>query len=160
MFALRGRIGRLRYLAYSIVLNILMLIVGGVLVAILMSLSSSNEGLNFVLYTPPIIVSLMMAVRRLNDLNRNGWLCLLFFVPLVNVVGALWLLSASGTHGSNRYGPAPPPNTRATKALAWGGLVVAALLVMVVTIALPAYLEYRISAVIEEIGKPRPVPKN
>ena len=162
MFAMRGRIGRLRYLAYSIVLNILMLVVGGILVGILASMSFAVDLLAVLLYIPSIIVSLVMAIRRLNDMNQTGWLSVLILVPLVNFFVGLWLLFGPGTHGSNRYGPAPSPNTTAVKVLAWGGLAFGVVLVVIVAaVAVPAYVKYKqkAAAAIEEIEKAKQVPR-
>lgn len=46
-----------------------------------------------------------LASRRLNDMNRCGWLALLTFIPFVNVVFGLWLLFWLGDSGANAYGP-------------------------------------------------------
>lgn len=45
-------------------------------------------------------------VRRLHDLNKSGWLCLLVFVPLVNVILGIILLFKPGSHDVNRFGAA------------------------------------------------------
>lgn len=161
MFAMRGRIGRLRYLAYSIVLTILMLAVGGVLMGVLSTMVASVDVLAVLIYIPSIVVSLMMAVRRLNDMNQTGWLSVLILVPLINFFFGLWLLFAPGTAGSNRYGPAPSPNTTGVKILAWGGLIFgAALVVIIAAVAVPAYVKYKekAAAALEQIEKAKQAP--
>lgn len=161
MFAMRGRIGRLRYLAYSIVLTILMLAVGGVLMGVLSTMIASVDVLAVLIYIPSIVVSLMMAVRRLNDMNQTGWLSVLILVPLINFFFGLWLLFAPGSAGSNRYGPAPSPNTTGVKILAWGGLIFGgALVVIIAAVAVPAYVKYKekAAAALEEIEKAKQAP--
>ncbi len=48
-----------------------------------------------------------LSIRRLHDLNRNGWFWLLCFVPLVNFFLGIYLFFFRGTEGENRYGPDP-----------------------------------------------------
>jgi len=51
-------------------------------------------------------------VRRLHDTNRSGgW----YFIQLVPLIGAIWLLVLlllPGTHGSNRFGPDTVPDRK------------------------------------------------
>lgn len=42
--------------------------------------------------------------RRLHDLNKSGWLSLLVFVPLANVIMGIFLLFKPGSHEENKYG--------------------------------------------------------
>jgi uncharacterized membrane protein YhaH (DUF805 family) len=49
--------------------------------------------------------------RRLNDLDKTGWLQLILFVPLLGLLMELYLTFAPGTDGDNRFGPAPAPNS-------------------------------------------------
>lgn len=57
------------------------------------------------IFLPPLLA---VSVRRYHDTGRTGWLALLLFVPLINLLG-LALLCAPGTTGPNRYGPQPAP---------------------------------------------------
>ena len=49
--------------------------------------------------------NLVIQVRRFHDMNRSGWLILLFILPLVNIFVFFYLLLGSGTQGINHYGP-------------------------------------------------------
>ena len=71
-----------------------------------------------VLVVSYLYFSLLIAVRRLHDLNKSGWLILLFFVPVIQFFFILYLLIAPGTRGNNSYGM---PRTTALweKILAW-----------------------------------------
>lgn len=54
-----------------------------------------------------LIPSLAVAVRRLHDINKSGWLLLVIFIP---VIGFIWLLIyflRNGTYGPNQYGEDP-----------------------------------------------------
>lgn len=141
VFSLEGRIGRLRYLAWSLLLMLAGLalfgvasmgfaiseIVGGILLAIV------GIGL--------AVVSVQIGVQRLHDLGWSGWLWLLNLVPVVGGVFALLLLVVPGAAGANRFGPPPPPNSRAVKLLALLWLLVPVLGVLA-AIAIPAYQDY------------------
>ncbi|AJD48148.1 DNA translocase FtsK [Isoalcanivorax pacificus W11-5] len=148
--SLSGRIGRLRYLAYCMGL---MLITYPV-IFIIFSLSGLFTGqppgpMVFislaVVYLALLVFTFGYAVRRLNDMDQSGWLSLLMLIPLVNVIMVLVLLFARGTAGSNRYGPAPVPNTKGVVVLALIPLLFA-VLGIVAAISLPAYQQYILQA--------------
>jgi uncharacterized membrane protein YhaH (DUF805 family) len=111
-FSFEGRIGRLRYLLYSLfpamLLWVLMLVTDGI--------SAVRRDFFDLLDSHPLYLLAFMAInlvvmrRRLNDLDRTGWLGLLALVPFVNFPFSLYLLFAAGTPGENRYGLAPAPN--------------------------------------------------
>lgn len=68
----------------------------------------------------------VFTIRRLHDLNQSGWLCLLYFVPLLNVFFAFYLLVARGSEQFNQYG-APRPTAAWEKMLAWFMIVLSLL---------------------------------
>jgi len=80
----------------------------------------------------------MFAKRRLNDLNRSGWWFLLFIIPLVNLLLAIYLVLFPGTDGDNNYGHAPVANTLGVKILAWM-LPLVFILGILAAIAVPQY---------------------
>jgi uncharacterized membrane protein YhaH (DUF805 family) len=49
----------------------------------------------------------LISVKRLHDLDKSGWYCLLLFVPLVNILLGLMLLFKRGSQGANTYGADP-----------------------------------------------------
>lgn len=56
------------------------------------------------------IPGLAVLVRRLHDVDKSGWW---FFISLIPIVGAIWLiviLATEGTPGSNEYGVNPKEN--------------------------------------------------
>lgn len=51
-------------------------------------------------------MQVLLAIKRLYDLNLSGWFCLLMFIPLVLFI---ILCCLSGTEGRNRFGDQPKP---------------------------------------------------
>ncbi len=147
VFSFNGRIGRMRYLAYGVGINILLSIVMMPLIGFSTGMggdpTSSVLGLVLigVFYLITIIVSVMFAKRRLNDLNRSGWWFLLFIIPLVNLLLAIYLVFFPGTHGSNNFGPAPVANSIGVLILGWM-LPVVFVLGILAAIAIPQYQDY------------------
>jgi uncharacterized membrane protein YhaH (DUF805 family) len=125
IFSFSGRIGRMRYLAYGIGLNILLMAVmiplGGMTAAMGGEAGMSMLGMVMVglFYIATIAISIMFAKRRLNDLNRSGWWFLLFLVPIVNLLMAIYLVFFPGSDGDNNFGPAPTSNSVGVLILGW-----------------------------------------
>jgi uncharacterized membrane protein YhaH (DUF805 family) len=139
LLSFSGRLGRLRYWIYGVVLSV------SLIPLILLALGAS-----LISHTAPGPLSLLLVFageaavlfgcvvlvrRRLNDLDKSGWLTLLMLVPLVNAVFGIWILFWPGTAGANRFGPPPSANSRAMVGAAWvlgvlsvGSLVVLALM--------------------------------
>src|SRR5690606_38342034 len=109
-FSPTTRIGRLRYLSHSCVF---MLAVYAIL-AVGMALALAVSGVFWVLvaasYIGMIVISFILAIQRLHDLNKSGWLCLVMFIPLANLILALFLLLAPGMPGAGHFGLRPPPS--------------------------------------------------
>ncbi len=53
-----------------------------------------------------MLPSLAVTVRRLHDTGRSGWWMLIFFVPLIGLVGFYFMVK-DGDRGENRFGPDP-----------------------------------------------------
>lgn len=77
----------------------------------LLGLSFSSEiryGFIYLIYTlATIIPGIAVAVRRLHDVDKSGWF---YFIVLIPIVGAIWLLIlffTEGTPGRNQYGVNP-----------------------------------------------------
>ncbi len=147
LFSLDGRIGRLRYLAFTFFSMVIVVLVSGVVTTVISplltenGLADSSLLLMIVFNLPVLIVSLVMAKRRLNDLDHPSWLALAMMVPAVNFFFGIYLLFASGSVRSNRYGLPPTKNS------VW--MVVAALILptivvigIVTAMTLPDYQQY------------------
>ncbi|MGK0439826.1 MAG: uncharacterized membrane protein YhaH (DUF805 family) [Paracoccaceae bacterium] len=148
IFTADGRIGRLRYLAYSMIINLCFIPVA-LLVLAIGAATTGDSGqpsvivwiLGGIAYIALIATSFVLAKRRLNDLNQSGWLSLLLLVPLVNLGIILWLIFAPGKKEQNSYGPYPVKNP--------GGIVALALIIpfiaivgIIAAITIPAYVDY------------------
>ena len=82
-------------------------------------LFNSLAGLGFIVIMIVYFYFLMVvSVRRLHDMNRGGWLIILFIIPLLNVFLGLYLIFGSGKAGINRYG-LPRDTAIWEKILAW-----------------------------------------
>ncbi len=149
-FSFSGRIGRLRYLAYSMGLMLLVSIVGSLLIGLTAGFTPQGDAgpgplavvMMVVVYGFTIVASVVLAVRRLNDFDASGWLVLLFLVPLVNFILSLVLWFKPGTNGTNRYGLQPPENSGGVTALAMV-LPLIMIIGILAAIAIPQYAEYQ-----------------
>jgi len=125
ILSFNGRIGRLRYLAYGIGANLLMMLVMIPLIGASAFMggeaATSTIGMigMVVFYAATIVVSVMFGKRRLNDLNRSGWWSVLLFVPIINLAPIIYLLFFPGAEGGNNYGPAPQANSIGVLILGW-----------------------------------------
>lgn len=111
-FRSRGRLNRWRYFKRSF----LMLIVHVVLLILLIAAFMEPDGKNVnefgwigmcvvtIFFLPSYY---MLTIRRLHDLNKSGWFCLLMLVPFVNNIFPFYVLLAPGTVGPNEYGADP-----------------------------------------------------
>jgi uncharacterized membrane protein YhaH (DUF805 family) len=131
LFSPAGRIGRLRYLGYSMGIGLLIVLIGGVLSAV-------TSPVAFILaYVAMICVNFMLAIKRSHDFNVTGWLSLLIFVPLINLL----FLFVPGTDGPNRFGNKTAPNGHAG-VIVIIAVVGIALIGILAAIAIPAYQQY------------------
>jgi uncharacterized membrane protein YhaH (DUF805 family) len=143
-FSTSGRLGRVRYLTYSIGYGLLfyllpVIVLSAVLGAVGMmedeSVALAVAGISWVLI---IGVGLVLARRRAHDFDKSGWFGLLSLVPLVN----LFFLFMPGTDGENRYGKKTPPNRGGAVVFLVGVFVMIAIVGILAAIAIPAYNEY------------------
>lgn len=138
-FTTDGRIGRLRYLAWTMALMLACLPIFGV-AAGFFAVSEILGGLLMAVVGIGVMVAgVMFGVQRLHDIGWSGWLLLLTLVPIVGGVFSLLLFIIPGNTEVNRYGSPPPPNSVAVKVLAalWLAFIV---LAIVAAIAVPAMM--------------------
>ncbi|WP_180074942.1 DUF805 domain-containing protein [Acinetobacter sp. YH12254] len=151
--SIKGRFGRLSFIAWSAFLHFIFLFSSIALglsidiVNIAVHSMDSNwllslQGLAGIGVLIMILVyayfALVVTVRRLHDMNRSGWWALLLLLPLVNIFVWLYIVFGSGDRGINDYGPA-----RMTllweKMLAWL-MIILTLLSLLGSIALFSYM--------------------
>ncbi len=119
LFSLRGRIGRVRYLAYcmsSIVIAMLFMALAG----LGLLLAGPGGRTLYIVVSVLLFYGLLpifftvMTIKRAHDFNMGGWLALLLLVPVIN----LMFCFIPGTKDENRYGSASPDESLGMKLIA------------------------------------------
>lgn len=123
IWGIEGRIGRMRYVAWSMVFMFAML--PAVLVCALAFKVSPWLGglLGIVAGIGAMVVGLQISIKRLHDIGWSGWLLLIGLIPLVGSIFQLLTFVMPGSKGSNRFGAPPPANSKAVKVLFWVWIV-------------------------------------
>lgn len=137
-FTYKGRIGRLRYLAYGVAAYLLMVVGAGVLGALSSVLNFSPMIASALALIPYAIIIGMATIQRSHDMDWSGWMSLLALIPFVNFI---WVFKG-GTQGANRFGAPPPPNTTGVKILALLLPVGIVAIGILAAVAIPAYSDY------------------
>ena len=140
-FSPSGRINRLRYWAHGMLMMLAFYPIMGIGMALMMGVSPLVGGIVLaVSYIAVIVVSFIIMIQRLHDLNKSGWMSLLAFVPLANIYLIVLLIFFKGTPGRNDYGLQTPPN----KAWHWILALVMPILIIgiLAAVAIPAYHDY------------------
>jgi uncharacterized membrane protein YhaH (DUF805 family) len=138
-----GRLGRLRYIAYSFGITLLCFVAMGGLSGVAGATLEQDQAGLFLIgiivlgYAVMLVVNVLLTIQRCHDFDVTGWLSLVLVIPLVSLI--FWFIP--GTEGTNKFGPRPPPNKGAA-------IMVIVILLMVVVlgilaaIAIPAYQGY------------------
>ncbi len=150
VFTIHGRIGRLRYLAWTLALTVALLVATGIISTVGFAVATASPTiaiilgslLGFALFVALVVVSVQIGVQRLHDMGWSGWLYLLNLVPVVNSVFPILLLVLPGNAGANQYGAPPPPNSTAVKILASLWLAFIPLMLIIgLTLGMNGYLD-------------------
>jgi uncharacterized membrane protein YhaH (DUF805 family) len=142
VFTVNGRIGRVRYLAWSAGMTLAFMVVYLLAIGAMAIAPIIGGILAIAVVIAAMTVSVMIGVQRLHDIGWSGWLWLLMLVPVANLVIAILMLVVPGTTDANRYGPPPPPNSTAVKVLAFGWLLFPFIIGILAAIAIPQYQSY------------------
>jgi uncharacterized membrane protein YhaH (DUF805 family) len=134
MWSASGRVGRLRYLAYTTGASLLAGAAAGVLGG---ALGSLGMIVALLVYIVAVVFTVIIAIQRSHDMDWSGWTVLLAIIPFVAFI---WVFKP-GSAGTNSYGAPPPPNTTGVTIL---GLLLPILFVVgiLAAIAIPAYADY------------------
>ncbi|MNO80433.1 hypothetical protein D3C76_716410 [compost metagenome] len=108
----KGRIGRVRLLAWTLALAVAT--ISGLVV-----LSGVYSAMPSILVGRLVIAGLLIVqiltmlpvIQRLHDLNWSGWFCWLGLIPWIGLVFVLILVLMPGSRADNRFGPVPVPNS-------------------------------------------------
>jgi uncharacterized membrane protein YhaH (DUF805 family) len=134
LFSVAGRIGRARYILYTMGLPLLVVFVVGLVGALL---GPAGAVLMIAGWIGVIVLSFMLTVQRCHDFDASGWLAIVGLIPLVNLL--FWFIP--GTDGPNRFGARTPPNSTGVLVAVW---IVPALFIggIVAAVSIPAYQDY------------------
>ncbi|MAY19777.1 MAG: hypothetical protein CL955_04085 [Erythrobacteraceae bacterium] len=82
-----------------------------ILAAILGAISETLSAIVMIIFAIAmlglIIPSIAVAVRRMHDQDKSGWMLLLGLIPLIGSIILLVFYCTDGTPGPNQYGPDP-----------------------------------------------------
>lgn len=96
-----GRSSRSEYWWFILFDFLIGLVINMIFSSTFAEILSSLVGLAF------LLPSLGLAVRRLHDIGKSGWWCLLVFIPLIGqILLIIWFCQASQPF-DNQYGPVP-----------------------------------------------------
>ena len=103
-----GRARRKEYWMF-VLFNIIFAIVAVILDNILgIAIEGIGYGPLYGLYTLAVLIpGLAVAVRRLHDIGKSGWMILIALIPLVGGIWLLVLLVTDSNPGENQYGQNP-----------------------------------------------------
>jgi uncharacterized membrane protein YhaH (DUF805 family) len=107
-----GRAGRAEFWWYvlaNIVLNVAISILVSIGFAIATAIGVLVVVLASGLYLALIVPSIAVAIRRLHDTDKSGWLLLVGLIPFVGFIILLVFYIQEGTAGPNQYGAGPEP---------------------------------------------------
>jgi len=103
-----GRARRAEYWWFAL-MNVIVITAIGIVSFILFSVSETLGYFGFAIYgvyaLAVIVPGLAVAVRRLHDTNKSGWMLLVGFIPLVGPILLLVFYFTDGDPGPNQYGP-------------------------------------------------------
>lgn len=154
LWSAKGRIGRARFMAYTIFSYFVFFIAASVLglIAGITGLARSEGAImavTLVLAIPYLVFYVLTGIQRSHDMDWSGWMLFLALIPLVALI---WVFK-SGTKGRNRFGAPPPPNGLGVLIGAWL-LPVIGVLGILAAVALPAYQQYTVKAKAAQAAKP------
>ncbi len=73
---------------------------------------TSGYGIIYGVYTLVVLIpGLAVAVRRLHDVGKSGWMLLIGLIPLIGAIWLLVLMVKDSDSGENQYGENPKNET-------------------------------------------------
>lgn len=105
LFTFDGRIGRMTYFVTGLivgVVSIFSLFVAGMILP-----EAALRVFMLVMLIVQLVIQAALSIKRAHDIGHSGWMTVLLFIPLANLVWGLVLLISAGDSRSNQYGPPP-----------------------------------------------------
>jgi len=117
LFCWNGRIGRVRFVAFSLLgipLALLFGVLSGIAVGVLGLRSyfdspGSVQAMGVAIIMIPVLVLAVMTRRRLHDFDIGGWWTLMLLFPILQFIFLIYMVVAPGTPDTNRFGAVPAP---------------------------------------------------
>jgi len=149
LFSSKGRIGRLRYLAYTSGASVIHAI-GLSVVTIGLAGSPALTVASLLLALVVMWFGIITSIKRCHDLGISGWWVLTLIIPVIVLAWIFW----PGSQGENRFGPPPPPNTLGVRLL---GLIMPVVFFVgiLAAVAIPQYKHYTDRARAAQSAAPR-----
>jgi len=116
LWSIKGRIGRLRFMARMVANMLLVIPISNILFAIVMPSLQVREdyvvlSLLGIFLLPVLYFAFCTTAQRLHDMGYSAWFTLLnFILPIIPLI-FLVLMCAPGKKDCNKYGPLAPPNS-------------------------------------------------
>ena len=113
ILSLKGRFNRITFLGWSalLVVHLVLLMITILLfmpfsIASIMKYMDSYlfQGLVYALNGLILAITSLFSVKRLHDFNASGWIALLTFVPVINILLFIFLIFMPGNEQQNHYG--------------------------------------------------------
>lgn len=107
-----GRARRKEYWMF-VLFNMIFAIVAAILDNVLgIAMEGTGYGPLYGIYALAVLIpGLAVAVRRLHDVGKSGWMILITLIPLIGAIWLLVLLVTDSNLGENQYGQNPKEAT-------------------------------------------------
>ncbi len=115
IYQTEGRLNRLRYLKYMVILAIVAGVSTFVTSSMATFLTGDPNGTLVMLVTTAWAIAagvgnVMLMIRRIHDLGKSGYFALIAFIPVIGVIFSICLFCIPGQVGWNEYGADPLEN--------------------------------------------------
>ena len=112
IFTAEGRLNRLAYIKYMIILAIIAGAGTFVTSSMATFLTGDPTGMLVNIITGIWAIAagagnIMLMIRRIHDLGKSGYFALISLVPAIGIIFSIYLFCAPGQVGSNQYGADP-----------------------------------------------------
>ena len=103
-----GRARRKEYWMFTL-FNMIFAIVAMILDNVLgIAIAGIGYGPLYIFYALAMLIpGIAVAIRRLHDINKSGWMLLVALIPLAGAIWLLVLMCTEGDQTENQYGPNP-----------------------------------------------------